>query len=64
MGLALRQEGWHLNENKAWTEFVAEHNIKFEWVAFGYEPVTLHLMICRVYCAATMVGAGSVRKDA
>ena len=35
IGSTRYQEGWQLNEHKAWTEFVEEHNIKFEWVAFG-----------------------------
>ena len=45
VGFALRQEGWELNENKAWTEFVEEHNIGFEWVAFGYVPVNLNSVV-------------------
>lgn len=40
----LMNEGWTLNEHKAWTEFVEEHNIKFEWVAYGFEAVVVRIL--------------------
>ena len=40
----LMTEGWQLNENKAWRELVEEHDIQFEWVAFGYMAVVVRIL--------------------
>ena len=40
----LMSDGWTLNEHKAWSEFVDEHGVKFEWVAFGYLAVIVRIM--------------------
>jgi hypothetical protein len=40
----LMNEGWALNEHKAWHEFVDAHEVEFEWVAFGYEAVVVRIL--------------------
>jgi hypothetical protein len=40
----LMVDGWQLNENKAWNEFVDAHDIRFEWVAFGYMAAVVRVL--------------------